>query len=265
MLLYNAQEMQLPSKMLPYEFETLTMRDFGMPELMEISRALHSRSWKHVVNALSAVLDQDVNVLTDGDFYALLSCQRFYGYKESPLQCSWKCGGSIFEEIGGLLRRFTVQDMKDMVKAYDEADAEERKDMTDIDQLKLTELPCSHHNVRKLTHADLTYVYLEDASLPQGLDFPRVDTLVDSLVAKEDDPDSERIIQAARWVKEGDSLDEKMEILASQPDLRLFERALQAELTIRHGVSQIIILPCSECGQLSEHSFTVGPETFFDV
>lgn len=264
MLLFNSQEMQLPSAGIPYDVKQITMQPFGVKQIMMLSRAVATGSWAPVVQALDSVLDYNVNLITDGDFYFLLAVQRILGYKISPLQASWDCQGVVFRENEGLKRTFTRKQIRDMVKEYDAASEEERAELANPDDLILTSVHCNHSNAKQLTMSDLFIVPLETKTLPEGLDFPRTNTLVDSLVAK-NDPDNSRVVQAARWIAHGDTLEEKMDILANQPDLRLFELALQTDIKVRHGVSQIIALPCERCEQPSEHTFNIGPETFFDV
>lgn len=264
MLLFNSQELQLPSKGLPYDVKEINMQPFGVKQIMLLSRAVATGSWAPVVQALDSVLDYNINNITDGDFYFLLAVQRILGYKISPLQAAWSCGGVVFKETDGLERTFTRKQVQALVREYDNASEEERADLTNPDEFTLTTVNCGHENRRTLIMDDLYLVHLENKRLPEGLDYPRVNTLVDSLVAKED-PDNAQIIQAARWVAIGDTLEEKIDYLTNQPDLSAFELTLQTDIKVRHGVSQVIAVPCEKCGQMSEHTFHIGPETFFDV
>lgn len=264
MLSFNSRELTLPSGMIPYRFEKITMQNFGVKQLMLMSKAVATESWQPVIQALNSVIDVDVNLITDGDFYYLLACQRVEGYKISPLQAAWKCEGTVFRESGGLERTFTREQVRKIVKEYDEATDEERENLEDPETLTLISVQCNHHNANNLTLDDLYIVPLETKKLPEGLDFPRVDTLVDSLVARQD-PENENVIQAARWIAQGETIDAKMDVLHEQKDLTLFESALQTEITVRHGISQVIVAKCTSCGQPAEHTFNIGPETFFDV
>jgi len=250
--------------MIPYQFEQITMKNFGVKQLMLMSKAVSTGSWAPVVEAIDSVIDVDVNVLTDGDFYYLLACQRIAGYKISPLQAAWTCEGVVFQENGNLERVFTREQVIQLVADYDAASLEEREEMEDPETLSLTSKSCGHKNAHTLTLDSLYIVPLETKKLPNGLDFPRVNTLVDAIVAREE-PEKERIVQAARWVAQGDIIEDKIAILSDQNDLELFESALQSDLTIRHGVSQVLITECEKCGQPMEHTFNIGPETFFDV
>lgn len=264
MLQFNDREYTMPSGMLPYQFDKIVMANFGVKQLMLMSKAVATGSWQPVVQALGQVIDVDVNQITDGDFYFLLACQRLDGYKISPLMASWECKGTVFRENGGLERVFSRSQVNQLVKDYDDATEEERSELEDPESLVLTSVGCGHFNQHTLTLDDLVVVPLETKKLPAGLDFPRVDSLVDALVARED-PENERIVQAARWILEGETIDAKMETLYEQKDLTLFESALQTDIKVRHGISQVLVATCSKCGQPTEHSFNIGPETFFDV
>lgn len=264
MLSFDSQVLTLPSNMIPYQFEQITMQNFGVKQLMLMSKAVSTGSWAPVVQALDSVIDVDVDLLTDGDFYYLLACQRIAGYKISPLQAAWYCEGEVFQEQGNLERVFTRDQLIKLVNDYDAADADEKEELEDPEELSLMSMKCNHHNAHNLTLDSLYIVSLETKKLPEGLDFPRVRTLVDAIVAREE-PENERIVQAARWVAYGDTIEEKIDILSNQKDLQMFESALQTDIQVRHGVSQVLVVNCEKCGQPMEHTFNIGPETFFDV
>lgn len=256
---------KLPSKTIPYSIKTIEMENFKVSQIMKLSRSIALQSMKPVVEALDSVMDFDANELTDGDFYYLLGWQRISAYVSSPLKADWECQGVVFQENDNLKRVFTQDQLKSMVEEYDAASDEEKELLEDPKELMVTSRVCGHHNSIDVSMDHMRIVYLDDGvKLDPHLDFPRVATLADS-IARSDNPDQQNIVQAARWVREGNTLDEKLAVLEAQPDLQLFEKALQANATIRHGVSRTIVLPCSECGTEAPIAFDIRPETFFDV
>ncbi len=254
----------LPSRCIPYSFNEIEMEPFRIAQIMQLSRAVALDSIQPAIEAMDSVLNVDVNELTDGDFYYLLAYQRLNAYSNSPLLAQWECGGTVFQEQDGLKRTFTSEQLRALVDEYDNASEEDREHLTNPDDLTVTSIPCKHQNRVEIKLDHLTTVFLEQEKLPDGLDFPRISTLVDTQVRSKD-PAEERVAHAARWIQPGNTLEEKIDILHNQPTLALFEKALQANATVVHGVSQIIVLPCEHCGQMSEHIFNISPKTFFDV
>lgn len=255
---------KLPSRTLPYSFKEITMSPFRMPQIMLASRAVSTESMAPMIEALDKVIDVDVRELTDGDFFYLLAYQRIVNYT-SPLVARWTCDGIVFRENDGLSRTFTQQQMASLVAEYEQADEEARADLQDPNKLIVTADTCGHANLENIVFEDLKIAQLpEDLVLPLGIDFPRVSTLVDAIEMRKD-VDMRNIVNAARWVAEGSTLAEKLEVLESQTDLALFERALQAQTTIAHGAARIISKLCTACGESSDHLLDISPETFFNV
>lgn len=255
----------LPSRTLPYQVKQFGMRPFLVPQIMQLSRAVALKTVAPMIEALDSVLDFDAHQLTDGDFYYLLSWQRLEAYKHSPLLAQWTCSSLVFQEQDGLKRVFTRDKLVQMVDEFDSASEEERENLEDPEKLILTSRQCGHKNSLPISMRDLDIVYLSDNDcLPERLDYPRVSTLADAL-ARKDNPDTRMIVQAARWVREGRTLDEKMEVLTAQPDLSLLEQALRMSALSNHGVLRILTKHCEACGEKSVHGYDVTPELFFDV
>lgn len=263
MLSFAQQSLQLPSKMIPYSVQNISMESIGMEQLMLMSRAVATGSWTPVVQAMESLIDLPPDQrLTDGDFYYLLSLQRLIAYQISPLQARWECQGQMYMDNEG--NSYTGKQLQDRVAEYDNATDEQKEEMVDPSTLMVHAVPCTATNAVNVTLDSLEVVTLTDTKLDDRLDYPRVDTLVDAHVMS-DTPDNAQIVQAARWLKEGNTLEEKLDVLRASPTLELFELCLQTDKKVRHGVSQLIHTSCNTCGQLSEHLFNVGPETFFDV
>lgn len=255
----------LPSKTIPYAIKAIEMSPFKVAQVMQLSRAVALQSMKPTVEALDSVMDFDANDLTDGDFYYLLAWQRIHAYSHSPLKAAWECEGMVFQEEGNLERVFTQDQIKALVEEYDAASEEEKALLENPEELKVTSRLCRHFNSVDILMDHLRVVYLEDGvKLDPRLDFPRVRTLADSL-ARTDNPDQQNIVQAARWVRDGNTLDDKLAILQAEPNLELFEKALQANALVRHGISRTVTLKCEQCNEESAHAFDIRPETFFDV
>lgn len=255
----------LPSKLIPYRVKEIKMEPFKVPQIMKMSRAVALNSLVPAIEAINDVLDIDVNELVDGDFYYLLAWQRIVAYGHSPLKADWVCEGTVFKETGGLERTFTESEIKRIVEDYDAADDEQKAQMEDPAELQVEAQTCGHRNSVEVTMDMLSVIqYMDDLKLYEGLDFPRVSTLPDSIAFREN-PEKQNVVQAARWIHSGANLAEKLDILNSQEDLKLFEKSLQTNQVNQCGVSRVISLPCEKCGTIGRLGFDIRPETFFDV
>lgn len=255
----------LPSKTIPYGVKSIEMTPFKVPQIMMLSRAVALQTMEPVVEAMDSVMDFDARELTDGDFYYLLAWQRIQAYSISPLLAEWKCEGMVYKENGGLERVFNQEQLNLMVEEYDTAPDEEKKLLENPQELMVTSVLCDHENSVSIGMEHLETVYLDaNEKLDPRLDYPRVRTLSESK-DQSDNPDQQLIAQASRWVREGTTIKDKIAILESEPDLTLFEKALKAQSNVRHGIFRAVTLNCEKCNALSEHSFDIRPETFFDV
>jgi hypothetical protein len=257
----------MPSRGLPYDkgLKDLEMDAFKVPNILKLSRAIALESYVPVIDALNDVLiNFDAASLTDGDFFYLLGYQRLKNMT-SALVADWNCPDLLLREQDGLEREFTKSEMVALVEKYAAASEEERAGMTNPDELMVITVSCDHHNNRDVTFGDLQILQLnEGLKLDDALDFPRIRTYPDLLQFRID-PDLSLVAEAARWVRDGVSLQDKIDILTAQPDLVLFEKALTANTKYQHGVGRIFTLPCHKCGSIKELSIDLSASIFFDV
>mgnify|MGYP006421225179 CR=1 FL=1 len=255
----------LPSGLLPYSFKHVEMEPFKVNEIMKLSKARSLQSVAPMVDALNDVVSCDANDLTDGDFYYLLAFQRLNAYTSSPMIVQWECEGIVFQEQSGLQRRFNNEQLKKLVEEYDNASEERKEELEDPNELVVESVICGEYNEQQVGFNDLIVQRLEENQvIDERLDYPRIRTLPQG-IAKSEDPELRHVIQAARWLKKGDNLDEKLELLRNSDNLELFETAYRTEMTVRHGVSNVVLKECPKCGVLSKHVFDITPETFFDL
>lgn len=261
--MYTFDETQLPSRLKFYNVKTLEMEKFRFKQLTLISSSLHNKHLGFMVNALRDVIkNMDVNLLTQGDFYYLLAYQRINSYSK-PIYCHWTCMSETYIDVD-TEKPYTPSEITDMVELYELANEEEKKELLDPNKVQLRTIECGHSNSIPVNWKDVQTVQLEDIQLDSRLDIPRVNTLADSIILASD-PELGNIVPAAIWVKEGDTLEQKIEVLRSQDSLELFEIALMASSSIVHGIRNRIHKNCEKCGAGSNHIFEITPSLFFLV
>jgi hypothetical protein len=217
------------SNFIPYPFKEFKMRGFKTVELFLIAESRKTNSMSKLVEAIGNTLDIDVNVLTKPDFFTLLYWQRIISYPKTPSYIDWVCNNRY---------------MKD-------------------DKL----VTCGFKNFKPVTKTDLKMTYLQkDIELDARIDFPRI-KLLKSLEEKgfldlqKDDPMS-KLYYLAEWIKDGETIDDKLEIFLSQDDLDLYEELLKAASTYRYGVNESVITTCGGCGVVGYSNISFDATTF---
>lgn len=226
---------ELPSKFLPYKFNTLKMRSFRLPELRLIAKAHQHKDIYFVVRAVNNVIDVDVHELTIPDFIYILYRLRIDSYPKTPLYMPWKCD----EELP-----VVVEGKKHKTKTRE----------------------CGHENLTPLMKSNMQVIYLDDCEgweneLPEYLDHPRVSVLA-SIDHKEPEDADHHLISVARWVKHGETIDEKIAFLEGQPDLDIWEDAIEVSGRLTYGVREGAKVKCEECGADRYYKVSVSPATF---
>jgi hypothetical protein len=77
------------------------------------------------------------------------------------------------------------------------------------------------------------------------------------------DPELKLIVPAAQWIKEGDTLAEKIAVLERQNDIQALDDAAVINETILHGISESTTLTCRDCRKKTEHSLVLDAYSFF--
>lgn len=239
----------LPSDFIPYTAKSLFIRPFRVAELKLISKSIVLKNVKHLVRAVDAVIDMDVNELTVGDFYYILMWLRIHSYPKSPIMVQWKCDESIFfrpkKEEGELDKylRYGQFPPKDNAEEY-------------------VKTPCDTANNEAIHFTNVDIHNLpEGLVLPQGFDFPRVKHLQEVQESLKD-PELQLIAPAAQWVA-GDTWEDKINRLNEDPTLDLFDTASAMQETIVHGVSERATLTCRGCGKKTPYRLKIDALSFF--
>lgn len=228
---------ELPSNFIPYDFKSIYVRPFAVSELKLIARSIEQKSIDYITQALDNCLDIDVYQLTIPDYFYLYYWFRIESYPSTPYYSNWVCD----EQVDGQI--------------------------------------CAHNNVTPLTKNQLSISYLKDEvkenvpELDPRLDFPRVILLEDLTIAALDRNDPKQIelftaddlllVDAAKWIKEGDTIFDKIKILEEQPDLNLYELAKLANQQYQYGVYEYTIVQCGRCGAKRRFKVMLDAPKFF--
>lgn len=231
----------LPSNFHPYpDRDRLLIRPFAITELKLVARAIETGDSDFITQAIDNCIDFPVTQLTIADYFYLYYWMRIQSYPNTPHYMEWKC-----DEV--------------------------HEGHT-----------CNHENVTPLTHKELKVVYLEDLSfdltqLDPRLDFPRVALLQDLALAQESKTaikegrnkeatfslDDLVLVNAAKWIKEGETLRDKIAVLERQPNLELYEVASKTNKAFEYGVYEYAMVNCGRCGAKRRYRVLLDAPRFF--
>ena len=231
---------ELPSDFLPYpDRQFIMVRPFSVKELKLIARSIETGNVDYITQAIDNCIDMDVYALTIPDYFYLYYWFRIESYPNTPHYMEWKC-----------------------------------------DEVKDNQV-CGMENTSQLSRTDIKLVHLSSDLGFQGLtdprlDYPRVSLLEDLNTANEDklaltsgktgqafQVDDLVLVDAAKWIKEGDTIFDKIKILDSQPDLSLYEAASAANKALQYGVYEFTIVTCRGCGAKRRYRVLLDAPKFF--
>lgn len=251
----------LPSRTVPYQVKQIGVNPFRPKQLGLLGKSIFLESMQPAIEAMQEVCDVDVNLITPGDFYFLLAWQRFNSLKRE-VTATWECSGTKYtrEDTGEI---YKTQRIIRTTENWNAAEGTaEQAQLENPADLRFDLKYCGEHNMAALAFADFTTVFLPDVELDSRLDYPRVMTMVeyDKLIT---DPVYHKIVGPARWVAEGRTLKDKIEILFAQDDMSLMEAAANANANIAHGIGRQVGKECAACGSTHFFSASIEPASFF--
>lgn len=250
---------KLPSNYVPYNFtsEDLELNLMTGKELSLMSKAIIADDITYAVEAIGNVINVDVNELAIADFYALLLMARFKSMPHSPMEGNWICQGSVYRDIKTNVEYNHLQ-LQVMLKAF-EKDPENNPDP---DKIKVETVDCSHKNEKHVDLDDFEVLYLdENITLPEGFDFPRV-KILSSLLESFTDPEQCLLATAAQWIKEGDTVSDKIDIMNKSP-LTFYDELSKFNAANTFGMIQNVVKACDRCGTRQILSIQITPDMFF--
>lgn len=243
----------LPSNFYPYPGETkMYIRPFTIKELKLVSKAAILKDMKHLIRAVDLVCTMDAGNLSVGDFYYVLMWLRIHSMPKTPYVVEWHCGEAV------------LVNKKDGTRLDNGPDFQLPKD-----EINWRVEKCTSHNSEVIHITNVEILTLDETNfdgIPQNgiieYDFPRARNIQEVQEALAD-PEMQLIVGAAQWVKEGDTLAEKVEVLESQSDLQAFDDAAVLQETIEHGIVETTTLTCRECLKRTPHTLILDALTFF--
>lgn len=248
----------LPTGFGPYRqhgFSKLYARPFVVRELSLLyagSQSVSGTGLSHIVRAVDMAISCDASVLTDGDFEYVMAWLRLNSYPKAPSLVTWTC------------KKVNIVNIKDRAFQPDPS-----LFLLDDDRLRVRGMKhevCDTENNEIVHNSDTIIHTLDDGDIVvayDDLDFPRVATLVELSELVEEHPELRYEASIARWIKDGDTLKDKMRILNDAPNLDQFTRIQECTQRYKHGISETMGLRCRVCGNKLTHTARPDPTTFF--
>lgn len=242
----------LPSRMLPYEFDTLSVRPHRLPELFKIGGALMAGSNRPVIEAVGACLDRPVSLLAVIDFWTVAYWQRLNSYTHTPFNVPWEC---------------------------DNVEHHRRIHSRTLDaKLRLT--PDSIKNNSILSQSDIETIPIDDAVVQLAVDLKEkyglsasLNTTQNMLELMEDgknysDEDMYMATFACRLhPNHGLNLSDRIQFLKTQdiPTGALELLKQFSDFDLAAGPKETVSLTCAGCGARSEVTLATTLHTFFPL
>ncbi len=252
----------LPSRYIPYNFKQVNLKTISPAAIPFFARAVETDDLAPVLEAMQTCIDVDVNELTEGDFYYILTIMRVVIFKRNALVARWRCQSDMFQRPD-TKERWTRQNLLDYVEAWNSG---VREGMVDPATLPLDSVVCDFNNEEKVEPDDLILHYLPEQTedsvplqLHPSLDFPRARHLAECYQLS-DDVDHGPLVRVAKWVRDGRTIMEKIDLIMA--DMDLYELALDAEANYRHGVTRYVKKKCRCCDEYNTLHMEVTPQSF---
>lgn len=239
---------ELPSNFHPYPGRThIMVRPFSVQELKLIARSIEHNNVDYITQAIDNCIDMDVYQLTIADYFYLYYWFRIESYPNTPHYMEWTCDEPVKDEKGEVVGT------------------------------------CGHENMSQLKKSDIKIIHLDDlnfdlSSLDDRLDFPRVKLLEDLTEANSDKVSYDKsgsddkntfklddliLVDAAKWLKEGTTIFDKLKFLEQQPSLELYEIANKANKALQFGVYEYTLVSCGRCGAKRRYKVLLDAPRFF--
>lgn len=253
----------LPSRTIPYPVKQIEVALFKPKQLALMSKAVMLDDYQPVVDAMGQCLTNlDVNQLTVGDFFYLLTWQRLTCLKKNQVMAKWECPGAMFadRDTG---ERFAPRDVQTLVDNWNAAGPDVREQLRDPNDIMLDGYVCSHANYTPVTMEDFAVKYLdEELQIDSRLDYPRCETLAE-FIRLQSDPDYGTLADAGQWLRGRGSLLSRIQSMVESEDTDLLESALECSRDVTHGIIRTISKPCAVCKHNHAMNMVVDPKSFF--
>lgn len=223
----------LPTGFAPYSFKRLFIREFTVAEMKLIYQGQHSRTrpFESTLRALQRCVTVPVHDLTDGDLEYVMAWLRLHSYPKAPMQVSWTCRQRNLE-------------FKD--RSFYTGPKLSAKEM-ELKGIKLVSCDTNNVNIVRRYGTKIETLKSDDLTIPYAdIDFARTSTMADFMELLEEHPEMRHIAECARWLKAGDTLADKIELL-EQSDMDLYERILECRERYKHGIVDYMELDCRSC------------------
>lgn len=225
-----------------YSFDSISVRAFELGDLTPLFTAITQSNMHNLIKSLQHCVDVDLMELTEGDLLYVMGWIRMFSYPKSSVIVTWKCNHQVIEN------------------SISHIEFDPRFENYSDDKLSDTghkRTYCLRKNTVPLTQVSIKqYKLPEEIPLPDFLTLPRVKSLVEFDEYYSDDSELSTIAGYARWMKAGDSLEDKIKQLRKHT--RRHGVSVISDITsyrerFFHGIKDVMRLDCCRC----DHKSTV--------
>lgn len=285
--MFALKKQDLPSRGIfyPNTPDDITIKPFGIDELMDVSSAIESKSDDPLIRAVTKSTTI-VDPITYGDFYFILACIRVLTYTKLPIKWDYVCRSVRLtitfnenaDEVGIELfaSRFGFKQISPSV--YTRANISTEESAQVIDHLRV-DMPNSYQgtfgycNTPDSSNVDTDLLLsnivrlsseITEDSIPQNFRVPTVDTLAEykQLYA---DAKLRKLLPMLACIGTG-SISHVLSNLRQNADsVEKLEKAAELSRRLQHGIAnKLLCRECKECGaRTDEQDFVISAESFF--
>lgn len=234
------------------ESRPLYIRPFSIAELFIINRGQTTGNIDYIIRAVDLVCNVDAAKLTDGDFEFVLAWLRLNSFPSAPLQVSWECKQvNLVNEDGSFHENQELDAFGQ--KLYDVK--------PEVCNTENNEIAHQHDSTLHYVEDDFDGVDQVDPRAGITLAHPIIGSKREAEELKETEP--EDMVEAARWIVQGNTVAEKYELLQTWPDTELYTVILANQEKFKIGVSQTAKLRCRVCTNKFTHTARINPVSYF--
>ena len=237
-----------------YGYLDVSVRPLEIGDLTQLFTASSQGSIRNYISVLSHCISTSAYNLTDGDLLYALAWVRLHSYPKSTVTVTWDCKEPVIENRKGVAqldpkwKRKTIPQLKDRGLRYATCDRKNTIPLTNV-SIKQFKLPDEMH-------------------LPDFMTIPTVSTLVEYDEEYCGDPKLERVAKLARYIKDGDTLYDKVKTLNKlmrRHGVSIADEILYWKPKLFHGIKDVYVLDCHRCDKKTRVEKTPDLLKFFNI
>lgn len=223
--------------------EEIAVVPLSLDGLALMSEACTNDDAHAYMQAIQTCTPIDVYNLPTPDFVAIAAHVRCLTFKDTPICADYTCNSPRFMHLGKLITQ------------------EEVENVLDTSEVSIRDCNTHVHETYDLSTLPTTFLQ-EGFVMPEGLAIPNSKHYAEYIELSRN-PSYRKLLPAIQWIKEGDTLADKLEFLRNQTDLNLFDLASKTNSDNPFGLRKYLVTKCPSCGMTAKTQLQISQYSFF--